>query len=135
MEMLGRKQIVASWLGWVLIWGAGATAAWAAQTYKFSGKVTGVRKDTIAVSRGLDTLEFRKDAKVRASRSLRGLKVGDEITLWYQLAPVKAEPYEPSGQQPGQAAPGEKKQIIIDDRAFYDAANGAAQGDPSRPGA
>lgn len=113
-------------LGWV----AWAQApALAAKTYQFTGKVTGVRGDTIAVSHGLETLEFARGSGVTASRELRGLKVGDEVTIWYKLELQKAEPRHAPLQQPGQKAPepspqdvpGKEKQMILDDRAFYDA--------------
>ena len=56
-------------------------------------------------------------------------KVGDQITIRYQLEAEAAELMSTPRQQPGRAAPAsfptsppiEKKHIIIDDRAFYDA--------------
>lgn len=132
----------------------------AAKRYEFTGKVTGVRGDTLYLSRGLDTLEFSRSASVKASRELGTLKVGDEVTIWYRLDAVRAEAIsgEDPRQKAGRAAPGmkapdlkpgnwdgvpsidkdgvplEKKRILLDDRAFYDARNHAApssQIDPS----
>jgi hypothetical protein len=119
---------------------SGSSEARAARSYEFSGKVTGVRGDTIAVSRGLETLEFDRGS---IATGVAGMpKVGDEITIRYRLEAQSVESRR-SKQQPGEVAPEanplresrEKKQIIIDDRAFYDAGNGAPVGDPSRPGA
>ena len=100
-----------------------------AKTYQFTGKVTGLRGDTVALSHGLETLEFDRGDLVSASRELRGLRIGDEVTIWYTLEAQKARPHHAPAQQPGQVAPepspqdvpGKEKQIILDDRAFYDA--------------
>lgn len=110
-------------------------AAWAAKSYQFSGKVTGVREDTIAVSRGIENLEFN-----RGARGLSRIKVGDEITIRYQLEAESVERVRSPRQQPGRAAPAgyptsppiEKKHIIIDDRAFYDARREIPAVDASR---
>ncbi len=108
-----------------------ASQALAARSYSFTGKVTGIHGDTVAVSHGLETLEFSRSSK--ASGDLNQAKVGDEVTILYRLDALKAEPVSAPAQQPGELAPdqqqpdhslpSEKKQIIIDDRAFYDARN------------
>lgn len=122
----GLKMRIARAMGGgaLLLSVASPGSAWAAKSYHFTGKVTGIRDGTIAVSSGIETLEFK-----RALRGLSHVKVGDEITIRYQLEVEAAELQSRPRQQPGRAAPAdfspspplEKKNIIIDDRAFYDA--------------
>jgi hypothetical protein len=117
-----------------------AGGAQAAQAYQFTGKVTGIKGDTIALSHGLETLEFERAQASRSSRGLRGLKIGDEVTVWYTLQARKAAPYHQPAQQPGRISPapsphdvpGKEKHIILDDRAFYDASVERRTGDAGR---
>jgi hypothetical protein len=118
--------------------------AGAARSYQFSGKVTGIHGDTVALSHGLETLEFDRSSSPKASRDLSRVRIGDELTIWYRLDALKAGPYSEPRQQPGQAAPepqpsagapSEKKHIILDDRAFYDARNERGGSGTPRPGA
>lgn len=145
-----ENRVRRGWVSVVLI--AAALAAlnsaqsFAAQSYQFTGKVTGVHGDTVALSHGLETLEFSRSS--RASADLNQAKIGDELTVWYRLDALKAEPastpVSSPAQQPGELAPEsvpersiprEKKQIIIDDRAFYDARNEAPSYDAGLTGA
>lgn len=110
--------------GAVLLSAMAPSLAWAAKSYHYTGKVTAIQRDAIAVSQGVETLEFKRE-----SLRLGTIKVGDEITIRYSLDAESVEPVSSTRQQPGRAAPAtapsvppiEKKQIIIDDRAFYDA--------------
>jgi hypothetical protein len=134
--MRGRLKAGVAWAvggGALLLSVAVPGASWAARSYHFSGRVTGVRGDTISVSHGVETLEFRRETP-----KLLHLKIGERITIRYRLEAESAEPVQPARQQPGRAAPTEypssppleKKHILLDDRAFYDARTEAPARDP-----
>ena len=117
-----------------------ATSAHAARVYQFSGKVTGLTADSISLKNGNEVLEFKKEEVGAGSGDLKDIQVGDPVTLWYRLDALKAKLMKTPSQQPGQAAPrapdlksGEKKGIIQDDRAFYDARNDRNAGAPAHP--
>src|SRR4051812_1642464 len=109
--------------GLILLALLGSGAAEAVRSYRFSGTVTLISGASITVSDG------RKSVEVDCRRLPKTPEVGDEITVRYELDAVKIEPrYRPEQQPgrvpprklPGRGAPGEKKQDILDDRAFYD---------------
>jgi hypothetical protein len=113
----------------LVAWGIASQSADAAKTYQFTGKVTALSPDTISLKQGERTLEFNRGG-------LGDVKMGDDVTIWYTLDAQKAKSTRAPRQEPGQAAPKksrEKKQIIIDDRAFYDARNDSKQDAPDRP--
>jgi hypothetical protein len=110
-----------------------ASTANAGRVYQFSGKVAAMSGEAISLKSGSEVLEFRKDTLGNSQRDFQRVKVGDQITIWYTLDAQKVK-VQGAPQQPGQVAPkakpdlenGEKKGIIQDDRAFYDARNDVA---------
>jgi hypothetical protein len=106
-------------------------AAGEGKLYQASGTVAGITDQTILLQQGERRLEFDRDALDAGSDKL---KVGDSVTLWFRLDARKARVRRGGSQEPGTAAPErkrderkgprEKKQILLDDRAFYDARRG-----------
>lgn len=56
------------------------------------------------------------------AKRLVDAEMGERIRVWYCPEPaLPSEDGMPAKEMPGQAAPREKKQILLDDRSFYDA--------------
>lgn len=91
----------------------GAVNADGHPTRRFTGVITEITEGGVVVRRAGDVVEFNTTATGKVPQ------VGDRVTVEYSLKAESIVPVSPHSSQPSEAD--EEDQLILDDRAFYDA--------------